>query len=322
MRHRPSAVGRGRRGLVLEVHRDLAVVQVLEGTAGDRSRAGARRASRDAPSRSRSGRSGSGGCGTGWASRSTAVRRCSVATCGPSPARRSTRPCATCRAIRSSPACRSSTPSPRWSAARSCRCSPSAGLPHLELAAQIAAQANAGGEPFTVVVAAMGLTHADAAAVRDALEARGGERRAGPVPRHGRRPGRPADPHAACGAHRRRAPRVRARPARAGGAGRHDELLRGCARGLGGPRRDPRAPGLSRATSTAIWPRSTSAAAASAGGPGPSRRSRSSPCPPATSPTRYRTSPATSPRARSCSRPSSTAPASTRRSTCSGRCPG
>lgn len=48
----------------------------------------------------------------------------------------------------------------------------SAGLPHLELAAQIGAQADAGGEPFSVVFAAMGLTHADAAAVRDALERR------------------------------------------------------------------------------------------------------------------------------------------------------
>ena len=47
-----------------------------------------------------------------------------------------------------------------------------AGLPHLELATQIAAQASAGGEPFSVVFAAMGLTHADAAAVRDALEER------------------------------------------------------------------------------------------------------------------------------------------------------
>ncbi len=47
-----------------------------------------------------------------------------------------------------------------------------AGLPHLELATQIAAQATVGGEPFSVVVAAMGLTHADAAAVRDALEDR------------------------------------------------------------------------------------------------------------------------------------------------------
>jgi V/A-type H+/Na+-transporting ATPase subunit B len=46
------------------------------------------------------------------------------------------------------------------------------GLPHLELAAQIAAQASAGGEPFSVVFAAMGLTHPDAAAVRGTLEGR------------------------------------------------------------------------------------------------------------------------------------------------------
>jgi V/A-type H+/Na+-transporting ATPase subunit B len=49
-----------------------------------------------------------------------------------------------------------------------------AGLPHLELATQIAAQSSAGGEPFSVVVAAMGVTHADAALVRDALEERSG----------------------------------------------------------------------------------------------------------------------------------------------------
>ena len=48
----------------------------------------------------------------------------------------------------------------------------SAGLPHLELAAQIGAQANAAGDPFKVVVAAMGLPHADAAAIRDVLESR------------------------------------------------------------------------------------------------------------------------------------------------------
>ncbi|MFF4603209.1 V-type ATP synthase subunit B [Streptomyces sp. NPDC001339] len=48
-----------------------------------------------------------------------------------------------------------------------------AGLPHLELAAQIAAQAAAGGgEAFSVVFAGMGLTHPDAAFVRDALEER------------------------------------------------------------------------------------------------------------------------------------------------------
>lgn len=47
-----------------------------------------------------------------------------------------------------------------------------AGLPHLDLAAQIAAQASVGGEAFSVVFAAMGLTHADAAAVRSVLEDR------------------------------------------------------------------------------------------------------------------------------------------------------
>jgi V/A-type H+-transporting ATPase subunit B len=42
----------------------------------------------------------------------------------------------------------------------------------LDLATQIAAQANAGGESFKVVLAAMGLTHADAAAVVQVLETR------------------------------------------------------------------------------------------------------------------------------------------------------
>ncbi|MVU78458.1 V-type ATP synthase subunit B [Nocardia sp. ET3-3] len=46
------------------------------------------------------------------------------------------------------------------------------GLPHLRLACQIAAQATAAGEPFCVVFAGMGLTHADAAYAREALEER------------------------------------------------------------------------------------------------------------------------------------------------------
>jgi V/A-type H+-transporting ATPase subunit B len=46
------------------------------------------------------------------------------------------------------------------------------GLPHLELATQIAAQAGAGGEPFCVVFAGLDLTHPDVAFVRDALEER------------------------------------------------------------------------------------------------------------------------------------------------------
>lgn len=47
-----------------------------------------------------------------------------------------------------------------------------AGLPHLALATQIAAQASVGDEPFAVVFAGMGLTHADAEQVRNALEER------------------------------------------------------------------------------------------------------------------------------------------------------
>ncbi|WP_331767960.1 V-type ATP synthase subunit B [Embleya sp. NBC_00896] len=47
-----------------------------------------------------------------------------------------------------------------------------AGLPHLELAVQIAAQASTGGESFNVVFAGMGLTRVDADFVRDALDAR------------------------------------------------------------------------------------------------------------------------------------------------------
>ena len=51
------------------------------------------------------------------------------------------------------------------------------GLPHLTLATQIAAQAASSGRSFRVVFAAMGLTHADIAYVRDRLESRsaGGE---------------------------------------------------------------------------------------------------------------------------------------------------
>lgn len=48
----------------------------------------------------------------------------------------------------------------------------SAGLPHLELAGQVACQAQAGGGRFRVVFVAMGLTRADAATMRDVLEGR------------------------------------------------------------------------------------------------------------------------------------------------------
>jgi V/A-type H+-transporting ATPase subunit B len=50
----------------------------------------------------------------------------------------------------------------------------SGGLPHLELAAQIAAQARVQEGSFSIVFAAMGVTHADAAMVREILERRAG----------------------------------------------------------------------------------------------------------------------------------------------------
>jgi len=46
------------------------------------------------------------------------------------------------------------------------------GLAHLELAAQVAAQAHAGGEPFAIVFAALGLPHGEVHAVRSILERR------------------------------------------------------------------------------------------------------------------------------------------------------
>ena len=141
-----------------------------------------------------------------------------------------------------------------------------AGLPHLELAAQIAAQASAGGEPFCVVFAAMGLTHADAAAVRDVLEERSAAGELVLLLNLADDPviERILTPRLALTVAER--PRVHARAARARRHGRHDQLLRGAARGVRGARRDARPAGPIRATSTATWPRSTSAAAGSAAG--------------------------------------------------------
>jgi V/A-type H+-transporting ATPase subunit B len=49
------------------------------------------------------------------------------------------------------------------------------GLPHLDLAIQLAAQSHAGDEPFAVVFAAMGITNADVMTVRDGLADRAAE---------------------------------------------------------------------------------------------------------------------------------------------------
>ncbi|MBX7553307.1 V-type ATP synthase subunit B [Streptomyces sp. NPDC004232] len=167
--------GERRHGLVLEVDRDLAVVQVLEDTAG-MDRTGTRIAFAGTPLRVP--------VGTGWLGR-VCNGRGEPADGGPpvlgdvyapvggapiNPVRREppNEPVLTgvgvvdvlTTLVRGQKL-------PVFSAA---------GLPHLELAVQIAAQATCGGEPFAVVFAGMGLTHADAAFVQDGLAARSAAR--------------------------------------------------------------------------------------------------------------------------------------------------
>ena len=163
--------GSGRHGLVLEVNRDLAVVQVLEGTDGV------------PPSGLRvsfTGRPMAVPVGTGWLGR-VCNGRGEPLDGGPPVFGPRTLP------VAGSPL----NPVDRMPPAEPVVTGVSAidalttlvrgqklpvfslpGLPHLELAAQIAAQATVGGAPFSVVFAAMGLTHADADLVRDTLEAR------------------------------------------------------------------------------------------------------------------------------------------------------
>ncbi len=140
-----------------------------------------------------------------------------------------------------------------------------AGLPHLELATQIAAQASVGGDPFCVVFAAMGLTHADAAAVRDGLEERS---RAGELVLLINTADDPV-------IERILTPRIAltvaehlafslGRP-RAGRHGRHDQLRRGPARGVGGAGARSRHGAPTRATCTATWRLCTNGADAYAG---------------------------------------------------------
>lgn len=166
------ASGPQRHGLVLEVDRDLAVVQVLEGTGG-MDAAATRIAFSGSPLRIP--------VGPQWLGR-VCNGRGEPIDGGPPILGRLTAP------VAGSPL----NPTYREPPAEPVLTGVSAidalttlvrgqklpifsvsGLPHLELAAQIAAQASAGrGEPFSVVFAAMGLTHPDAAAVRDTLEER------------------------------------------------------------------------------------------------------------------------------------------------------
>lgn len=165
------ASGEVRHGLVLEVDRDLAVVQLLEGSEGIRP---------EGTRVSFAGEPLSIPVGEGWLGRVCngrgeprdggppvlGPRRAPVSGYPLNPTRRSPPrdPVLTgVSAIDALTTLVRGQKLPVFSVA---------GLPHLELAAQIAAQATAGGEPFSVVFAAMGVTHADATAVRDTLEER------------------------------------------------------------------------------------------------------------------------------------------------------
>ena len=166
-----TQAGETRHGLVLEVDRDLAVVQVLEGTEGM------------APTTTRVAFSGSPlriPVGTGWLGRVCNGRGDPVDG-GPAVTGDVSMPVA---GAPINPVLREPPADPVLTGisvidalttvvrGQKLPIFSVAGLPHLELAAQLAAQASAGGEPFSVVFAAMGLTHADAAAVRGVLEER------------------------------------------------------------------------------------------------------------------------------------------------------
>ena len=165
------ADGEVRHGLVLEVDRDMAIVQILEGTEG-MNVAGTRIAFDGAPMQV--------AVGEGWLGRVCNGRGEPIDGGPPIFGRRTV-----------AVAGRAINPTWREPPAESVLTGVSAidglmtlvrgqklpvfsvaGLPHLELATQIAAQASAGGEPFSVVFAGLGLTHPDAALVRDALEER------------------------------------------------------------------------------------------------------------------------------------------------------
>jgi V/A-type H+-transporting ATPase subunit B len=160
-----------RHGVVLEVDRELAVVQVFEGTSGldpGRTRVRCSGAPLQIP------------VGEGWLGRIcngrghpldggpaiTAEQYASTAGAPMNPLRREppSQPVLTgISAIDALATLVRGQKLPIFSIA---------GLPHLELATQIAAQAQAGDEAFSVVFAGLGLTHADAAAVRDGLDER------------------------------------------------------------------------------------------------------------------------------------------------------
>jgi V/A-type H+-transporting ATPase subunit B len=165
------ASGEVRRGLVLEVHRDLAVIEVLEGTAG---------IDPDTVSVSFDAHPLQIPVGEGWLGRVWNGMG-EPLDGGPPMLGATTRAVAgsplnpTGRAVPTDPILTGISVIDALTTLVRGQKLPvfsSAGLPHFELAAQIAVQANIAGEQFKVVVVAMGLTHADAATMRDALEPR------------------------------------------------------------------------------------------------------------------------------------------------------
>lgn len=168
--------GEQRHGMVLEVDHDVVVVQVLEGTTGV-GRAGSRVAFSGAPMRIP--------VGDMWLGRTcngrgepidggppiTGDRTAAVAGAPMNPLRRQPPAEPVITGVSAVDALTTLVRGQKLPVFAQ------AGLPYLELATQIAAQAHVGGAPFCVVFAGMGLTHADAASVRDALDerARAGE---------------------------------------------------------------------------------------------------------------------------------------------------
>jgi V/A-type H+-transporting ATPase subunit B len=163
--------GSTRHGVVLEVNRDLAVVQVFEGTRG---------VGCEGVSARFSGRPMEIPIGEGWLGR-VLNGRGQPLDGGPPVFGPETRPVA---GSPLNPARREAPHDPIITGVsvidslatlvrgQKLPVFSQGGLPHLELACQIAVQARAGEESFRIVFCAMGITHADADAVREALEAR------------------------------------------------------------------------------------------------------------------------------------------------------
>jgi V/A-type H+-transporting ATPase subunit B len=165
------ASGEERHGLVLEVDHDLAVVEVLQGTAG-MSTVGTEVEFTGSPLRIP--------VGLGWLGR-TCNGRGEPLDGGPPVLGRDTAPVA---GLPINPVHREAPTEPVTTGVSVVDALTTLvrgqklpifsvpGLPHLELATQIAAQARVTGEPSNVVFAGLGLTHADIAFVRAELERR------------------------------------------------------------------------------------------------------------------------------------------------------